>query len=111
MISDLIVFQKTYDFLLWIKPTVQRFAKAHKYSLGVELEQETLRLLRRIIRANMLKSGKRQHIAECFVSYETVKIFIRLGKDYNLLSIQQYEFAATKLNEIGKLLGGWYKKM
>ena len=111
MISDLIVFQKTYDFLLWIKPTVQRFAKVHKYGLGVELEQETLRLLRQIIRANMFKIEKRKHIAECFVNYETVKIFIRLSKDYNLLSIKQYEYAATRLDEIGRLLGGWYKKM
>jgi len=111
MISDLIVFQKTYDFLLWVKPTVQRFAKVHKYGLGAELEKETLQLLRQIIRANMFRTDKRRHIAECFVSYETVKIFIRLSKDYNLMSVRQYEFAATKLNEIGKLLGGWYKKM
>jgi len=27
-----------------------------------------------------------------------------------LLSAKQYEFAAVRLNEIGKLLGGWYKK-
>jgi len=69
MISDLIVFQKTYDFLLWVKPTVQRFAKVHKYGLGAELEKETLQLLRQIIRANMFRTDKRRHIAECFVGY------------------------------------------
>jgi len=110
MISDLIVFQKTYDFLLWVKPTVQRFAKVHKYSLGAELERETVQLLRQIIRANMHKTEKRDRIAECFVNYETIKIFVRLGKDYKLLSNKQYEFAAVQLNEIGRLLGGWYKK-
>lgn len=110
MLSDLIVFQKVYDFLLWVKPTVQRFAKVHKYSLGVELERETVQLLRQIVRANMYKSEKRARIAECFVDYETIKIFIRLAKDYKLLSAKQYEFAAVRLNEIGKLLGGWYRK-
>jgi len=44
MIDDLIVYQKTYDFLLWIKPTVQRFQKVHKYSLGVQLENAVLDL-------------------------------------------------------------------
>jgi len=34
MIQDLIIFQKTYDFLLWLKPVTQKFAKAHKYGLG-----------------------------------------------------------------------------
>jgi len=110
MLSDLIVFQKTYDFLLWVKPTVQRFAKVHKYSLGVDLEQETVQLLRQIIRANFYKTEKREKIAECFVKYETIKIYIRLSKDYKLLNIKQYEFAALQLNEIGRLLGGWYKK-
>jgi len=110
MISDLVVFQKTYDFLLWVKPTVQRFAKVHKYSLGAELEKETVQLLRQIIRANMYKTGKRERIADCFVNYETVKVYVRLGKDFKLLSGKQYEFAAVRLNEIGKLLGGWYKK-
>ncbi len=109
MISDLIVFQKTYDFLLWVKPTVQRFAKVHKYSLGVELERETIQLMRQIIQANMHKAGKRERIAECIVRYETVKIFIRLSKDFKLLNVKQYEYSAVKLNEIGRLLGGWYK--
>lgn len=110
MISDLIVFQKTYDFLLWVKPTVQRFAKVHKYSLGVELERETIQLLRQIIQANMCRADKHQRIADCIIRYETIKIYIRLSKDFKLLSVKQYEYSATKLNEIGRLLGGWYKK-
>jgi hypothetical protein len=109
MISDLIVFQKTYDFLLWVKPTVQRFAKVHKYSLGVQLEQESVKLLQQIIRANLYKKERRGRIAECFVEYETIKILVRLSKDFDLLSVKQYEFASVRLNEIGKLLGGWYK--
>ncbi len=110
MLYDLKLFQKVYDFLLWIKPTVQRFAKVHKYSLGIQLENEVIELLKAITRANFKKGNKRSFIEECVVHFEIIKILIRMAKDFKLLSIKQYEFAAKKLEEIGKLLGGWYKR-
>ena len=110
MLCNLIVFQKVYDFLFWLKPTVQRFAKVHKYSLGVELEKETMDLIKQIVRANLKRDDKVKDIDECLVCYETIKILVRVAKDYRLLSLKQYEFAAQNLNEIGNLLGGWRKK-
>jgi len=109
MLYDLKVFQRVYDFLLWVKPTVQRFSRVHKYSLGIQLEDEVIALLKQIIRANMERGSKKKGIEECFVHYEIVKIFIRLSKDYKLLNIKQYEFVSKELVEIGALLGGWYK--
>lgn len=110
MLYDLHLFQKVYDFLLWIKPTVQRFTKVHKYSLGVQLENEVIELLKEIVRANFQKGNRRELIEECFVHYEIIKVLIRLGREFNLLSKSQYEFVAKELIEIGKLLGGWYKR-
>ena len=110
MLRDLLIFQKTYDFLLWIKPTVQRFQKMHKYSLGLQLENETLELLKGIIRANNSRNKKAEIIEETFVRYETVLVLIRLGKDFKVINIKQYEFASANLAEIGRLLGGWRKK-
>lgn len=110
MLYDLKIFQKVYDFLLWLKPTVQRFTKAHKYSLGLELEKEAIELLKNIVKANLSRTNKKTSIEECLVHYELVRIFIRLAKDYKLLSLRQYEFASEKLSEIGKMLGGWYKR-
>jgi len=41
MIDDLIVYQKTYDFLLWVKPTVQRFQKKTQVN---DLNKENIKL-------------------------------------------------------------------
>jgi len=109
MLYDLKVFQKEYDFLVWLKPTVQRFAKAHKYSLGIQLENEAIALLKQIIKANMQRGSKKEDIEQGFVHYEIIKVLVRLCKDYKLLNIKQYEFASRSLVEIGALLGGWYK--
>lgn len=113
MLYDLKLFQKTYDFMLWLKPTVQRFAKVHKYSLGLQLENEAITLLKSIVRANFQRANKKDFIKECVVHYEIIKVLIRLAKDFRGsggLSLRQYEFAARQLEELGKLLSGWYKK-
>lgn len=58
----------------------------------------------------MERGNKKGLIDECFVRFETVKVLIRLSKDYKLITIKQYEHASEKLIEIGKLLGGWRKR-
>lgn len=110
MIQDLVVFQKTYDFLLWLKPVAQKFAKAHKYGLGIEIENETVGLLKKIIEANQARNKKDSHIDEALVKYEIIRTLIRLSNDYKQISVKQYEYASKLLVEIGRLLGGWRKK-
>ena len=110
MLHNLKVYQKVYSFLLWIKPTVQRFAKVHKYSLGIQLENEVIALLKQIVRANLKRGNKRELIEECFVNYETIKVLIRLSEEFKLINKKQYEFASRELVEIGRLLGGWYRR-
>ena len=34
---------------------------------------------------------------------------VRLSKDLEFISVRQYGFAAERVNEVGKLLGGWIK--
>lgn len=111
-LKNLKVFQKTYNFLLWVKHVVRRFAKVHKYSLGIQLEEEVLKLLKQIIKANMEKD-KKEAIKKCFVHLQTVRVFLRIGKDLGgskVLSMRQYKYAAEKLDEIGRMLYGWYGK-
>ena len=110
MLYDLKIFQKVYDFLVWVKAVIQKFAKVHKYSLGIQLENETIELIKQIIRANFKQGNKKELIEECFVRYEMIKVLIRLSKDYKLLTIKQYEFASKELDEIGRLLGGWRRR-
>lgn len=109
MLSDLKLYQKIYDFLLWVKPTVEKFARAHKYGLGIQLENETINLLK-IVARNNIRRDKSELAEDCLVQYETVKLLIRLSRDLNLISVKQYEFSSQALEEIGRLLGGWVKK-
>ncbi|MCX6702630.1 MAG: four helix bundle protein [Candidatus Wolfebacteria bacterium] len=112
-IEDLIAFQKTYDFFVWQKTVVRHLAKVHKYSLGIQLENETVNLLKQIIRSNMSRDGREKEIVECLTILEMIKILIRAGHEYNKeggISFPHYKAASEKLIEIGRLLGAWRKK-
>lgn len=104
--DKLIVFRKVYEYLFWLRPTVERFAKAHKYSLGIEMQSQAMALLKLVIRANYA-SAKNEDIAEAIVVCEVERVYVRLAFEYRLLSPRQFAFASEKLDEIGRLLRGW----
>jgi len=53
--------------------------------------------------------AKTVYLKKASVQLDVLRILIRLSKDMHFISIRQYEFAAQKINEIGKMLGGWIK--
>jgi four helix bundle protein len=109
MLDDLIIFQKTYDLILWIFPMINRFPKKQRFVLGQQIENELLEIIKDIILANN-ERNKTEILKRISVRLDTLRILIRLAKDLKFLSIKQYGNAAVKMNEIGKLLSGWMKK-
>jgi len=109
MLDDLIIFQKTYDLILWIFPMINRFPKKQRFVLGQQIENELLEIIKDIILANN-ERNKTEILKRISVRLDTLRILIRLAKDLKFLSIKQYGNAAVKINEIGKLLSGWMKK-
>lgn len=41
---------------------------------------------------------------------EQLRILIRFSKDLKFINLKSYEFAARRLEELGKILGGWIKQ-
>ncbi len=110
MLSDFKLFQNTYDFLLWLWPTISRFPKSEKYVLGEELKKITTSLLRNIIAFNNTDIDKKKYLDNANIELEELRVFIRLSKDLKILDFKKYEFASKQLDEIGKLLGGLISK-
>lgn len=108
MFQNLAIFQKTYDLILWIYPTVNKFPKSQRFVLGQQIENAILKILQGIIEANQERS-KISYLKQVSVELDKLRILIRLSKDLKFISIRQYGFVAEKVNEIGKMLGGWIK--
>jgi four helix bundle protein len=109
MLDDLIIYQKTYDLILWFFPIINKFPKKQRFVLGQQIENELLEIIKDIISANN-ERNKTEILKRISVRLDTLRILVRLAKDLRFFSIKHYENAAVKINEIGKLLSGWMKK-
>ncbi|MDP2649132.1 MAG: diversity-generating retroelement protein Avd [bacterium] len=108
MLQDLVIFEKVYQLVRWLYPTVSKFPKAQRFVLGQQIENTALDILRGVIRANA-ERDKLATLKGASVDLDTLRILLRLSKDLEFLSVRQYGFAAEQVNEVGKLLGGWIK--
>lgn len=108
--QNLVLFQKTYDFILWMYPCINRIPKSHRHVLGRYLENTCLQILIHIIEANNLRGDCRVKLQkEISSNLDKIRILIRLCKDLRFISTKQYAFAAEKLNEIARIHKAWVK--
>ena len=108
MLQDLVIFQKVYDLILWMYPLVNKFPKKQRFVLGQQLENTLLDILKGIIQANQ-ERNKLETLKQVSIDLDKFRILFRLAKDLRFMSIKQYQFGAEKINEVGKVLGGWMK--
>ena len=106
--DELAVITRTYDFLLWLIPTTGRFPRNQRYLLGERLENLMLDILACLIEARYTKE-KAGLLRSCNLKLEQFRYLLRLSKDLKLVDMRRYEFAAGRVDEIGRQAGGWLK--
>ena len=109
MIEDMKIFHKTYEFIKWVHTLLNKFPKSEKYTMAQKIENTSLNFLESIIQSNN-DFDKRQSLQKAIIELDKLRIFFRLSKDLQFISFAQYEYGSNLINEIGRMLGGWYKK-
>lgn len=109
MLDDLIIYQKAYDLLLWLHPVINKFPKSQTFILRQRIENKVLDIIGSIIQANIARE-KSAALAKASVELDELRTLVRLAKDLRFINLKQYETAAEKMNEIGKLLYGWMNR-
>ena len=108
MFQNLSIFEKTYEIILWLYPAINKFPKSQRFVLGQQIETAILEILKGIIQANS-ERNKLPYLKQISVELDKLRILIRLSKDLKFINIKQYQFIVEKINEVGKMLGGWIK--
>ena len=100
------LYQKVYDFLLYIYPILAQFPKFEKFALQSQIKTAMFEMLKNIIRFR--KTGTKSHMYSADVELQFIKTLIRLSYDmeYKAMSKHRYEVASCKIAEIGKITGG-----
>ena len=102
--------QHTYDLILWAIPILANFPKSYKFLLGERIESKILDLLDNLLAAYYSKE-REQFLRQASLEVEQVRFLFRLVKDLGLVNLEKYKNASEKIDEIGKMIGGWLKTL
>jgi len=103
------VLEQTYQFMLWLVPTVEKFPKSQKFLLGDRIQTTALDMLEGLIDATYTRD-RRPVLTAVNLRLERLRFLFRLSMDLKYLDPKRYEHAARSLDDIGRQVGGWIKK-
>jgi hypothetical protein len=103
-----VIVLKTYDFILWLLPKVERFNRSYRFTIGERLVFHGLDLLLELVQA-AYSSQKFNYLDRANRHLNAVRYLLRLAKDLKLLTADSWQHSALLLDEIGRMVGGWQK--
>jgi hypothetical protein len=106
------VFQKSYDLYKALHELIKKYPKGDRYSLGEKTRIQILELIEAITKAgHAKKEWKVPQIEQAIAKLELIKVLIRLGHDMHCLNEKQSVSIQEKVQEIGRMLGGWKRSI
>ena len=106
--DELIVINKTYDFVLWCVQHAGRFPRNHRYTLGTRIEQQLYDVLELLLQAKY-RSDRQGLLQAANLKLEVLRFQLRLAHDLQCWKTNSFGFACQSLDEIGRMIGGWLK--
>ena len=95
-----------YQLVRWLIPTVERFPRRQKFLLGDRIRSTALAGLERLVEATFTRSRSRLP-DRVNVDLDKLRLLLRLAKELGHLDTRRYEHAARRIDEVGRLVGGW----
>jgi hypothetical protein len=93
--------------LIWIG-IVPHIPKSARFTIGARVENKFLDLLEAAHTAYFsAKEKKTGKINDCVLILDTLKFLVHIAWEAKIISNKRYEEMALKLDEIGKMFGGW----
>lgn len=96
---------------MWIS-IIQHIPRSSRYTIGARIENKFLDLLELSYTAYFTeKENKNDKISKCIFVLNTLKFLIYVVWEAKFISHKQYKEIILKLDEIGRMFGGWRKRM
>lgn len=98
------LYQKTYDFLLYIYPVLAQFPKFEKFALQTQIKEAIFEMMKDIIKFK--KTGTKSHIYAADVELQFIKTLVRLSYnlEYKAMSKHRYEVISRQTKAIGGMM-------
>lgn len=107
--TDLIIYKKAEELLNFVYPIVVNFPKAEKFALAQEIKQAFYALLRNILLANNIRHKRRYYQEEADAYIKLLLVLFNVAKKQKYITQKKNYQIQIRLEEIGRILGGWMK--
>jgi len=109
--QQLPLYLKLYQLIKFLYERVRNFPKQYKYALGGNILNLSWQCLDLVLEVNALPDKEKQpKISDLSVTFDQLKIRLRMAQEINLISKRQFVHLQTYyLKEIGEMIGGWLR--
>ena len=104
-----ILLAKWYDYAKWIIERVDSFPKNQRFIFGQRLAGHALDIMELLVEAAYARD-KAALLHTANRKIEMLRWLIRMAKDRTLFTARQYEFSCERIEECGRMTGGWIKQ-
>ena len=104
------ILTKLQDLLVYLLPQLNKFPRDQKFVLGDRIETKLLDVQESCLRAYYSRD-KRGHLLEANLQLEVARHLVRLANALKLFSNHTYGVLAEKMDEVGRMIGGWLKSV
>ena len=109
---DIPIFKKTYDLYRSFYALRLSVPKQDRYALWQRCENCMLDFLESILLASQTaRSDKLPLLEQGSAKLNLLRVFIRLAKDVKAIQMKHYVALEERVDEIGRMLGGWIKSL
>ena len=103
------VLKRTY--LYWFE-CYNKLPKTHRYSIGKRIDDLFVEAIEMIFTATFLKQEEKlPYVKVAIRKCDAIKFFMLILFETNSLEQNTYIALSEPLNEVGKMLGGWYGQL
>ena len=97
-----------YQLAQWLIPTLDRFPRSQKFLLGDRIQTTAVICLEALTEATFTRDRTRI-LKRVNIDLDKLRLLLRLAKDLSYLDRRRYEYAARRVDEVGRLVGGWQR--
>lgn len=107
------VLTQAYDLLKLMLDLVKNFPRDQKFLLGDRQQNLCSDMLELYIEAFYTgnKEQKKEKLLTANIQLEKLRFFLRLAHEKNLISTGRYRETSERIQELGRMTGGWLKKL
>lgn len=103
------LFVLWYDFTKWLLNKTEKFPRRIRFSFSNRIDNLALNVIEGIVEARY-STVKREILRRIDLDMEKLRVLLRMCHDLRYLDTKGYAFASKKINEAGRMVGGWRKQ-